>query len=425
MAIDPVFSELESEVRTYSRDFPTVFATARGATLWDRSGKAYIDFFAGAGALNYGHNNPRLKKRILSYLADDGVTHSLDMATEAKAQFLVRFREVILKPRRLPYKVQFTGPTGTNGIEAALKLARRVTGRSEIGFFSGSFHGMTQGALSVAGDAEKRSRAGIPLGHTFELPFECDGDGLAVLEERCRDERLRPAAVIVETLQAEGGVRVASPAWLQRLAQLADRFGVLLLVDDIQVGCGRTGDFFSFERAGIVPDLVCLSKSIGGYGLPMSLVLIRADLDVWRPGEHNGTFRGQNLAFVAGTEALAYWEGEGLAHEVRRKAARIEQVAASWQERFPSLPFALRGLGLIQGLDFADPHLAGRISQLAFERGLVIETAGPGGRVLKFLPPLLISEEELERGLSILEEVFADLAEETEPALLGGAHVGG
>ncbi|HEY2737274.1 MAG TPA: diaminobutyrate--2-oxoglutarate transaminase, partial [Thermoanaerobaculia bacterium] len=281
-----IFSTLESEVRSYSRQFPVVFERAVGSRLYDESGREHVDFFSGAGTVNYGHNNPVFKELLIDYLRRDGITHALDMATTAKRDFLIRFERVILAPRGLRYKVQFTGPTGTNAVEAALKLARKVTGRSNVLFFQNAYHGMTLGALAVTGNASKRRGAGVPLLHTMPVPF--DGD----LGERDTIEHLRgllenpssgvdrPAAVIVETVQAEGGVRAASTAWLQRLAELLREHGILLIADDIQVGCGRTGTFFSFEAAGIVPDIVCLSKSISGFGLPMALVLIRPELDV-------------------------------------------------------------------------------------------------------------------------------------------------
>jgi diaminobutyrate-2-oxoglutarate transaminase len=405
------FERLESEVRSYCRAFPTVFEKARGHELIDQDGKRYIDFFAGAGVLNYGHNNPRLKRRLLEYLESDGLVHSLDMASTAKARFLERFREVILEPRGLDYKVQFPGPTGTNAVEAALKLARKVTGRQNVISFTNAFHGMTLGSLSVTGNSFKRAGAGVALHDTSRMPF--DGylgegvDTLEYLEAVLEDSGSgvdKPAAVILETVQAEGGVIAARFDWLRRLAKLLKKHEVLLIVDDIQVGCGRTGPFFSFEPAGIVPDVVCLSKSISGYGLPMALVLLRPELDVWAPGEHNGTFRGHNAAFVTATEALSYWTDDTLTEEVREKAERVTERLREVVDSHPEAKGELRGRGLIQGIAFEDPELAGKISREAFDRGLVIETAGPQSEVLKLLPSLTIDRDALERGLDIIEE---------------------
>lgn len=302
---DSVFTQHESEVRSYCRSWPTVFGQARGSWLTDTNGDRYLDFFAGAGALNYGHNNPVLKSALLEYIESDGITHGLDMATVAKGRLIEEFTSKILAPRDLDYKIQFPGPTGTNAVESALKLARKVTGRESIVSFTNAFHGMTLGSLSVTGNSMKRAGAGIPLVHATPMPFDNYLGGAVedfswferVLDDSGSGLNL-PAAVIVETVQGEGGVNVARAEWLRALSELCRRRDILLIVDDVQMGCGRTGEFFSFEEAGIKPDIVTLSKSISGYGLPLALVLIRRDLDVWSPGEHNGTFRGNNPAFV-------------------------------------------------------------------------------------------------------------------------------
>jgi diaminobutyrate-2-oxoglutarate transaminase len=407
-----LFERLESEVRFYSRSFPVVFTAARGHTLIDEGGRRYVDFFSGAGALNYGHNHPDIKRELIDYLQGDGVLHSLDMATAAKRRFLELFESSILVPRRLDYKVQFCGPTGTNAVEAALKLARKATGRTNVVFFTGAYHGLSLGSLAVTANAKKRAAAGVPLTCSVEVPYENDlGPGVDTLAclERLLDESAGgvdlPAAVIVETVQAEGGIRSASWEWLRRLDRLVRRYGVLLIVDDIQVGCGRTGPFFSFEPAGILPDLVILSKSISGIGLPMSLVLIRPQLDLWSPGEHTGTFRGNNLAFVAGAAALSlFWRDDALSREVERKAALIRTWVEDLLRRNPAARGEPRGRGFIQGILFPAPGLAVQVARAAFRRGLVIETAGSADEVLKILPPLVIDDAGLEAGFEVLEE---------------------
>jgi diaminobutyrate-2-oxoglutarate transaminase len=404
------FDRIESAVRSYCRTFPTVFTRSRGSSLWDEAGQEYLDFFSGAGALNYGHNNPLLKRRILEYLEADGVAHSLDMATVAKRDFLERFERIVLRPRGLDHKVQFVGPTGTNAVEAALKLARKVTRRTPVVYFTDAYHGMTLGALAVTGNAAKRMGAGVPLLFTTPMPF--DGylgpqvDTVDVLATYLDDPASgldKPAAVIVETVQAEGGLNVASYGWLQRLAALSKRHGILLIVDDIQVGCGRTGTFFSFERAGIEPDIVTLSKSISGYGLPMALVLMKPGLDVWAPGEHNGTFRGNNLAFVAGAEALTYWEDDTFARDVQRKGEKVEAGLRQIAADHPEARATVRGRGLIQGLACDRPGLAQEVAARCFERRLIIETAGPQDGVLKLLPPLVVEDHEIDRALRIID----------------------
>lgn len=415
------FERLESEVRSYCRSFPTVFATANGHELVDERGRRYIDFFAGAGALNYGHNPSVLKQALLDYLANDGVTHSLDMYTSAKRRFLDALDEIVLKPRGLDYRVMFPGPTGTNAVESALKIARKVTGRTGVVSFTNGFHGMTLGSLAVTGNAGKRSGAHVPLGNATAMPFDgYMGDGVdtvALFENMLADSSSgldKPAAVILETTQAEGGVNVAQVEWLQRLERVCRDHGVLTIVDDIQVGCGRTGPFFSFERAGLKPDIVTLSKSLSGYGTPLSVVLIRPDLDRWTPGEHNGTFRGHNLAFVTATAALEhFWRSGELTAEVEKKGALVSRALDRLVVDHPKMLTERRGLGLIQGVVFADPAQASAVSRAAYERGLIIETAGPEDEVLKVLPPLVITEAALERGLDIIAKSVAQVAKES------------
>ncbi|MCD9624711.1 diaminobutyrate--2-oxoglutarate transaminase [Rhabdothermincola salaria] len=409
-----VIEEHESEVRSYCRSWPTTFDRAVGSVMWNTDGERYIDFFAGAGALNYGHNDPDLKKALMDYLAGDGVVHSLDMFTKAKADFLRTFDEVVLTPRGLDYKVQFPGPTGTNAVEAALKLARKVKGREQIVSFTNAFHGMTLGSLAVTGNSMKRGGAGIPLAHTTPMPF-CnymeEGSGLTYFESLLADSGSGldlPAAVIVETVQGEGGINVASYEWLRRLSELCRDNDILLIIDDIQMGCGRTGPFFSFEPAGITPDIVTLSKSISGYGFPMALTLLRPELDVWEPGEHNGTFRGHNPAFITGAAGLRkYWSDDVLTTEVEAKTKLIEGAMLSIVSTTPGTD--TRGRGFAQGLVFEDPDKASAVVKACFERHLLLETSGPESEVVKAMPALTITEAELNEGLDILAASVAEV----------------
>jgi diaminobutyrate-2-oxoglutarate transaminase len=407
------FERLESEVRSYCRHFPQVFTRAVGSRLTAEDGREYVDFLAGAGALNYGHNDPRLKQRLVDYIAADGITHGLDMATAAKREFLETFDEVILHPRGLDYKIQFPGPGGTNAVEAALKLARKVTGRQGVIAFTNGFHGMSLGALAASSSLAARAGAHAGLHDTTIMPFDGflgrDVDTIDVLERYLTNDHSgleKPAAFIVETVQGEGGVNVARSRWLRGLQRLAREHGVLVIVDDIQAGCGRCGSFFSFEDAGITPDLVCLSKAISGLGLPMALTLIRPDLDQWAPGEHNGTFRGHNLAFVTATAALDYWRSPELAEQVEVKGAFVADRLHEIAMLHPGVDTEVRGRGLMQGLDLGEDGLAREVARLAFDEGLVIETAGPGGRVLKVMPPLTISLDDLGFGLDVIESAL-------------------
>ncbi|MEO6090030.1 MAG: diaminobutyrate--2-oxoglutarate transaminase [Umezawaea sp.] len=381
-----VFARNESNVRSYCRDFPAVFTRAEGHHLWDENGRQYVDLLCGAGALNYGHNPPAMVSRVVEYLTSGGPVQSLDLHTAAKAMFLHRFREVILEPRGMgSYVVQFPGPAGTLAVEAALKLARKVTGRTGVVAFRGGFHGASLGSLAATTSPLLRGAAGTPLRDVTFLPY----DELPVLDP-LRDP---PAAILLETVQGEGGLAAASGAWLARVRRLADETGALLIIDDIQAGCGRTGTFFSFEPFGVLPDLVCLSKSLSGMGLPMAAVLIRRDLDQWAPGEHNGTFRGHNLAFVAATVALELWSDPAFTVHVSRLALAVRAALREMAGGLPGGTADVVGRGAMSGLRFTDPALTARVRDELYGEGVIAETAG-GGHVLKLLPPLTMPLDE-------------------------------
>jgi diaminobutyrate-2-oxoglutarate transaminase len=405
-----VFESLESEVRSYCRNWPTVFNRAEGSFMYSEDGREYLDFFAGAGALNYGHNHPDLRAPLIKYLTDGNVVHGLDMQTVAKRDFLERFRDVVLRPRDLDYKVMFPGPTGTNAVESALKLARKVTNREHVLSFTNAFHGMTLGALAVTGNSMKRGGAGIPLSHATPVPYDDYFDGetedFLWLERVLSDSGSgieHPAAVIVETVQGEGGLNSARAAWLRELAELCKRHEILLIVDDVQAGCGRAGGFFSFEEAGITPDIVTLSKSVSGYGLPMALTLFKPQYDQWEPGEHNGTFRGNNPAFVTATAALEnFWTDDIFEKDVASKAVQLREGLNAIADKADGAQ--VRGRGLLQGVAFDDYDVAGAVSAAAFERGLIVETSGPESEVIKTMPALTIDNADLQRGIDVLAE---------------------
>ncbi|NLZ11705.1 MAG: diaminobutyrate--2-oxoglutarate transaminase [Alcaligenaceae bacterium] len=415
-----IFDRMESEVRGYIRSFPVIFSKAKGSVLIDQEGREYLDFFAGAGTLNYGHNNPVLKEKLIEYVASDGVVHGLDMATDAKKYFMETFERVLLKPRGWDYKMQFTGPTGTNAVEAALKLARLVKGRQNVVAFTHGFHGVSGGSLAVTANQKFRDAAGVSLANTTFVPFDGymgpDFNTIDYFERMLEDPSSGmdlPAAVIVETVQGEGGVNVATQRWLRDLEKLCRKYDMLLIVDDIQVGCGRTGTFFSFDSVGIRPDIITLSKSLSGFGLPMSLVLMKPELDIWKPGSHSGTFRGNNLAFVTAAQALdSYWADKRFENEVGRKAELVRDRLESIVQSYPSAGLSVRGRGLIQGLVTPpDDDIANEISRKAFEYGVVIETSGANDEVLKLLPALTIEEDLLRKGLDIIERSVAEVFE--------------
>ena len=418
-----VFARRESGVQSYARSFPRVWKRARGTELWDTTGRRYLDFLAGAGSLNYGHNNPILKDALIGYIERDGITHSLDLYTAAKEAFLAAMEEIILTPRGLDYVVQFTGPTGTNAVEAAMKLARKVTGRTNIVSFTNGFHGVSVGSLAATANQHFRKAAGVALQGVTVMPY--DGyfgsgiDTVSLIDKMLSDPSSgvdKPAAMIIELVQGEGGLNAARALWLKRLEALCRRHDVLLIVDDVQAGCGRTNQFFSFEAAGLKPDIVTMSKSISGYGLPFALVLIDRALDEWKPGEHNGTFRGNNHAFVTATAALeCYWSEPDFAAEVAAKSEHLEERLQSIVDRFSPDVAEVRGRGMMRGLLCADPAFAAAVTANAFEHGLIIERAGSYDEVIKFLMPLTTTVAELDEGLDILEKAFVEISQRVRP----------
>jgi len=410
-----IFQQMESKVRSYCRSFPVIFNQARGSYLYESSGKAYLDFLSGAGSLNYGHNNPLIKKALIDYIEADGIAHGLDMHTEAKSLFLEAFQQIILEKRKLHYRIQFTGPTGANAVEAALKLARKVKQRQSVISFTNGFHGVTLGALSATGNEHHRMGSGMPLQGVERMPF-CgyfgkEADTIKMMDKLLSDPSSGvdlPAAVIVEIVQGEGGLNMASDKWLQSLEKLCRKHDMLLIVDDIQAGCGRTGSFFSFESSGIKPDMVTLSKSLSGYGLPLAILLLKPELDKWQPGEHNGTFRGNNHAFVTATAALnLYWSDERFQEEINRKAEQIRLSLKSICDNNKLLVTGVKGKGFMQGIECVSGEVADMVCRHAFELGMVIETAGNRGQVVKCFCPLTISDQDIAKGMEILSQSFA------------------
>lgn len=421
-----IFENLESEVRSYCRNFPAVFSSAKNEFIYDESSVAYLDFLSGAGSVNYGHNDDDMLSAVIKYLHNNGIVQGLDMHTTQKREFISAFNKYILNPRNLDYKIQFTGPTGTNAVEAALKLARKITGRYTIACFTGGYHGMSLGALSITANLSKRKLLGVQVPGVLRLPYDAFSfENVDMQLKFIRDIFYNPgsgvehpAAFILECVQGEGGLNCASAEWVQGIAKLAKDIGALLIIDDIQAGCGRTGDFFSFEYSGIVPDIICLSKSLSGSGLPMSVNLISRQYDAWLPGEHNGTFRGNNLAMVTATVALEkFWSNHELSYKV--KCDHVE-LHSFFTEKLAELniPAVVVGRGLMIGIKFSDETLARRMSNLLFEKNLIIETCGARDEVLKLMPALTTTNSQLLHGarliISVLEEILAGSACESK-----------
>jgi diaminobutyrate-2-oxoglutarate transaminase len=411
---DSIFEIYESEVRSYSRNMPATFTKAKGSFMYDSEGREYIDFFNGAGALNYGHNNDYIKAKIIDYLANDGIIHGLDMQTVAKAEFISTLENKLLKPRGLDYKVQFTGPTGTNAVEAALKLARKVKKRTDIWCLMGCFHGMTLGALALTSQRDDRVGGGVPLDYVKHIPAPYmfpELDTIAYMRRLLDDDHSGasvPAAVIIETTQIEGGIWVMDTQWLKDLRKFCDDYDILLIVDDIQIGCGRSGWFFSFERAGIVPDIVAMSKSIGGFGLPLAIDLIKPELDIWNPGEHNGTFRGNQLAFIGGKAGIEFMLENHIEDEVKRKSLIVKEFLDNEIKPLDDT-IEIRGIGLVWAIDVHDGNLSKMITHCCFEKGLVLERAGRGSSAVKIMPALTIDDETLKKGLSIVKAAMKEV----------------
>lgn len=410
-----VFSRRESNARSYCRAIPALFSRASGSELFDADGNRYIDFLAGCSSLNYGHNDPDMKDALIAHIAGDGVAQGLDMHTDAKQSFLAAFDECILKPRAMDHRVMFTGPTGANAVEAAMKIARKSTGRTNIVAFTNGFHGVTMGALAATGNGYHRGGAAMDTSGVTRLPYEDYAEGVdsaALLEQMLADPSGgvdAPAAIILETVQGEGGLNAASDDWLRRIERIAHDHGALLIIDDIQAGCGRSGRFFSFEKAGLKPDLITMAKSISGFGLPMALVLVRPEHDVFGPAEHNGTFRGNTHAFVTATAAIRkFWADDRFERELELKSERLTRNLQKIADLLPGA--RVKGRGMMKGVDVGSGELAGAICARAFELGLIVETSGAHDEVVKILAPLTTPETLFDEGFGMLGQAVRDVS---------------
>jgi len=402
-----VFERRESAARSYCRSMPAIFTRASGSELMDDEGNRWIDFLAGCSSLNYGHNDADMKTALIEHISSDGVAQGLDLHTNVKSAFLNAFESYILAPRKMDHRVMFTGPTGANAVEAAMKIARKSTGRTNVIAFTNGFHGVTAGALAATGNGYHRGGAGMDTNGVTRLPFDGYADGVdsaELLEQMLSDPSSgvdAPAAILFETVQGEGGLNAASPEWVRRMADIAHKHGALLIIDDIQAGSGRTGHFFSFEEMGVTPDIVTMAKSVSGFGLPMALVLVRPKHDIFGPAEHNGTFRGNTHAFVTARVAIEkFWSDDRFEKELADKAEMLTKALEKVATEVPGA--TLKGRGLMQGVDVGTGELASEICARAFENGLIIETSGKEDQVVKVLAPLTTSETTFRKGFDIL-----------------------
>ncbi|MCP3032750.1 aspartate aminotransferase family protein [Halobacillus sp. A1] len=430
----------ESNARSYPRRIPLAIKEAEGIYITDVEGRTYIDCLAGAGTLALGHNHPVVIEAMHEVLHDRLPLHTLDITTEVKESFVDELFSSLPEGFRNRAKIQFCGPTGGDAIEAALKLAKTATGRQSLLTFQGGYHGSTHGTMSISGNlAPKMKVQGLvpdthflPYPYDYRCPFGKGGEegaalSAAYIEQLLDDPEsgiLPPAAMIFETVQGEGGAIPASVKWLKEMRRITKERGIPLIIDEVQTGIGRTGAMFSFEHVGIVPDAFVLSKALGG-SLPLSVVVYDRDLDAWEPGAHIGTFRGNQMAMAAGTATLKYVKEHQLASHASDIGQKLLQALRDMQQHYPELG-DVRGRGLMIGVEMVDPSgkaspggaypadgaLASRIQKECFDRGLIIEVGGRHGAVVRFLPPLIITDEQAEEVISIFREaVTAALSE--------------
>jgi diaminobutyrate-2-oxoglutarate transaminase len=405
------FEDIESNVRYYCRRWPAVFSTAHGSTIVDENGTEYLDFFAGAGALSYGHNNPILVEVAIEHLRAGKLLHSLDTFTVEKRRFLEAMQRHVLEPRQLDMVIQTVGPTGATAVEAALQLAQRITGHRAVVGFAGGYHGMSYRAASISASMAGRQTS-AHLKDFVALPFvaHVTESDLELLDQTLRStvDGQRIGAVIIEPTQGEGGARPFDPAYLRAIRERCSELDILVIADEVQAGVGRTGPFFSFEGSALDPDIVCVSKSISGLGLPMALNLVRRSLDTWNPGEFSGTFRGNNLAFATSATMLeTYWADSNLEKGTEQRGLTVRTALEEMSSQFGQGRFVVRGNGLLCGLDVGDTQLAAEIARGAFDRKLIVETCGAGDTTVKLLPAIVIDEDQLAEGLARLGDAVA------------------
>lgn len=424
-------NRVESNSRTYSRTINKMIISGKGSVLVDEDGKEYIDCLACAGTLALGHNNPEITSALKGFLDTNQIIQGLDILTPAKYAFTMELLSILPLELREQAKVQFCGPTGADAAEAAIKLFKTATGRKTIFSFHGAYHGMTAGSLALTGNLLAKNQVGtlMPDVHFFPFPYEyrnpygVKGEDL-IKTSLCHIETVladpesgitKPAAIILEAIQGEGGCIPAPDMWLKGLRNLCDIYDIPLILDEVQSGLGRTGQMFAFEKSGIIPDAILLSKVIGG-SLPMSVVVYKEKYDTWKPGAHAGTFRGNQMAMVAGQKTMEIIKRDDLCGASDKKGELLKKKLLSLKEKHAVIG-DVRGRGLMLGIEIIQPVegvinskiplangvLAGEIKKICFQQGLIIETGGRYGAVLRFLPALTISENEITKVVDILD----------------------
>ncbi|WP_407699949.1 diaminobutyrate--2-oxoglutarate transaminase family protein [Streptomyces liliiviolaceus] len=424
-------SARESAARTYARSLPIVPVRARGLTIEGADGSRYLDCLSGAGTLALGHNHPVVLEAVRKVLDSGAPLHVLDLATPVKDAFTTELFRTLPPGLADRARVQFCGPAGTDAVEAALKLVRTATGRNGILAFTGAYHGMTEGALAASGGAPDVRVTRLPYPQDYRCPFGVGGEQGAELAARWTQSLLddtksgvtSPAAMILEPVQGEGGVIPARDDWMRRIREITAARSIPLIADEVQTGVGRTGTFWAVEHSGVTPDVMVLSKAIGG-SLPLAVVVYRDDLDVWEPGAHAGTFRGNQLAMAAGAATLAYVRENRLAERAAALGDRMIGQLRSLESDFDCVG-EVRGRGLMIGVEFVEPEkppataggpppaapeLAAAVQRECLRRGLIVELGGRHAGVVRLLPPLTITDEQTTAVLDRLADAVAEVA---------------
>lgn len=413
------FKSLDLHDRFDAKTSPAILSRARGSIAMTVDGRRIIDFYSGAGSLSYGHNNHQIREVILEYLASDAVVNGFKIATSAKLKFLDTFRSVVLRERSLPqYHFEFPGPSDANAIHAALELSRKVTGRQNVVLFTRGHSGVRPGSIALGADGLRRPAVDVSQRGLTLAPYDgCLGPGVSTtdyLRKLLLDQYsgvARPAAILVEAVQRKNGMNVARKEWLRSIQAIAKETGAVLILDDREMSCGRTGEFFSFEFAGLSPDLVLLSNSLTGCGLPFSMLLIKDDIDHTWPVQHEGT-ENNDIAFAAASAAInIYWRDYTLSEEVQRMGElvrrRLNAIAS-----YSGNSFSVRGRGLAVGFDCHTSEIAEATTRNALAGGLFIERCASVDKVIQFLPALTIDGETLNQGLEIFEEALGTAIKE-------------
>ncbi|WP_226567548.1 aspartate aminotransferase family protein [Bacillus stratosphericus] len=426
----------ESNARSYPRRFPLAMHKAEGMIVTDADGREFYDCLAGAGTLALGHNHPVVIDAIERMLREKRPLHTLDITSEIKEEFVNEIFSSLPEEFAKRAKIQFCGPTGGDAIEAAIKLVKTATGNRSILSFHGAYHGATHGTMSLSGNLSPKERVQglmpdvhfLPYPYEYRCPFGIGGKdshriSSSYIERVLNDPEsgiLPPAGMIFEAVQGEGGSIPASIEWMKEMRRITQEKGIPLIIDEVQSGIGRTGKMFAFEHAGIVPDVIVLSKAIGG-SLPLSVVIYDKDLDQWNPGAHIGTFRGNQMAMAAGTATLKFIKETNLLDHVEELGERMQDSLKDIQKQVPALG-DVRGRGLMIGVEVVNPNekqdvdgsypaypeLASLIQKNCFDKGLIVETGGRFGSVIRFLPPLIMKEEQLEKVIAIFKEAVYD-----------------